>query len=307
MSPHVLYTNAVEPVLRWMFAERGYALVHAACVEKDGAAFFITAQTDTGKTTTMLKILDESNFHFVSDDLTLINAEGHVLPYPKPLTISAHTLHAVERNRLNRLQRMSMPIQSRLHSKTGRSVGFALADTTLPAASMNAVVQKLIPPPKYHIEQLVPGVEVAEASSIEWLFIIQRGGTGEVILEHQNAMDTLLENCEDAYGFPPYHSIEPYLRNGNGAGDLNSVERATITEAFDGVPALLLRSETLDWAERIDELIEAHVNGSSYADRINGATVVDLTINGSSVLDELPVELVSDTSDGADAEAAVIG
>ena len=30
-SPHVLYTNVVEPVLRWTFAEHGYALVHAAC------------------------------------------------------------------------------------------------------------------------------------------------------------------------------------------------------------------------------------------------------------------------------------
>ena len=30
-SPHVLYTNIVEPILRWKFAERGYALVHGAC------------------------------------------------------------------------------------------------------------------------------------------------------------------------------------------------------------------------------------------------------------------------------------
>ena len=31
-SPHVLYTNVIEPILRWSFAERGYALVHAACI-----------------------------------------------------------------------------------------------------------------------------------------------------------------------------------------------------------------------------------------------------------------------------------
>ncbi len=298
MSPHVLYTNAVEPVLRWMFAERGYALVHAACVEKDGAAFFITAQTDTGKTTTMLKVLDKSDFRFVSDDLTLIDAEGHVLPYPKPLTISAHTLHAVERNRLSRLQRMAMPIQSRLHSKTGRSVGFALTKTALPAASMNAVVQKLIPPPKYHVEQLVPGVEIADAARVEWLFIIQRGGTGEVVLEHESAMHTLLENCEDAYGFPPYLSIEPYLREGNGSGDLKDVERATISQAFDGVPALLLRSETLGWAERIEELIDARVNEESGIKHLNGASVLDLTSNGPPVRHEVRIELVTDTDDG---------
>ncbi len=57
-SPHVLYTNAVEPVLRWAFVERGYALVHGACLSANGRAFLITARTDTGKTTTVLKTLD---------------------------------------------------------------------------------------------------------------------------------------------------------------------------------------------------------------------------------------------------------
>jgi len=305
MSPHVLYTNTVEPVLRWMFAERGYALVHAACLEKDGAAFFITAQTDTGKTTTMLKVLDKTDFRFVSDDLTLINAEGHVLPYPKPLTISAHTLHAVQKNRLTRTQRLTMPLQSQLHSKTGRSVGFALADARLPAASMSAVVQKLIPPPKYHIEQLVPGVEIADEAHVEWLFIIQRGGTGEVILDPDTAMDTLLENCEDAYGFPPYPAIEPYLRDGNGSGDLAPIERATISQAFDGVPAVLLKSESLDWAVRIEEMITARVDVSSVETQRNGATVVDLTSEKLAVVDgERAAAGIDD--DDFEAESAVV-
>ena len=30
-SPHVLYTNVVEPILRWTFVEKGFALVHGAC------------------------------------------------------------------------------------------------------------------------------------------------------------------------------------------------------------------------------------------------------------------------------------
>ena len=52
-SPHVLYTNVVEPLLRWTLAERGYALVHAACVTSGDRALLITARTDTGKTTTV--------------------------------------------------------------------------------------------------------------------------------------------------------------------------------------------------------------------------------------------------------------
>ena len=95
-SPHVLYTNCVEPVLRWHFAEHGIALVHAACVAVDDRAYLITARTDTGKTTTILKLLDAfPRAAFISDDLTLVAPDGTVASYPKPLTISQHTLHAV--------------------------------------------------------------------------------------------------------------------------------------------------------------------------------------------------------------------
>lgn len=254
-SPHVLYTNVVEPVLRWLLAERGYALVHAACIEVDGDAFFITARTDTGKTTTMLKILDGSEeFRFIADDLTIVDRVGRVLPYPKPLTISAHTLHAVKRARLSRKQRLGLPLQSRLHSKSGRKIGLSIAETRLPAATMNAAVQKLIPPPKYDIHALVPEAETSASARVRGLFIIQRGDAHESEIGHAEAMDILLENCEDAYGFPPYHAIAPFLRNGEIL-DLADAERETIQRAFAGAPARVIQSSTLDWAERIPDLI----------------------------------------------------
>ena len=46
-SPHVLYTNVIEPLLRWSFVRKGYALMHGACIALDDRALFITAQTDT--------------------------------------------------------------------------------------------------------------------------------------------------------------------------------------------------------------------------------------------------------------------
>ncbi len=268
-SPHVLYTNTVEPVLRWMFVERGYALVHAACVEHEGNAYLITAKTDTGKTTTMLKVLDEMPLGFVSDDMTLVNSEGGVLPYPKPLTISRHTLTAVKRPTLSRRQRLGLPIQSRLHSRSGRKVGFALARTKLPVATMNAMAQRLIPPPKYDITQLVPTAEVADKAGVRGMIVIERGGSGETILEPVEALDVLLLNCEDAYGFPPYEAIEPYLRF-NGS-DLKNKEREIISAAFAARAGLLLRSESLDWAHRIADLLRESAqpaNGHSILHRL---------------------------------------
>ena len=110
-SPHVLYTNVVEPILRWTFVRKGYALVHGACMAFGDDAYMVTARTDTGKTTTMLRILAEPRRPriagaFISDDLTLVSPEGRVLTYPKPMTISHHTVKAVNARTLTMRERL---------------------------------------------------------------------------------------------------------------------------------------------------------------------------------------------------------
>ncbi len=272
-SPHVLYTNVVEPILRWTFAERGYALVHAACMAHEGKAFLITARTDTGKTTTCLKTLDAKPYAFMSDDLTLLSPDGRVLTYPKPLTISRHTLQAVKTPLLSMRQRLTLFYQSRLHSRSGRRFAMLIAKTHMPAATINALVQLLVPPPKYQVDKLIPHVEIAPEAKVAGLMIIQRGGVGNVELEPAEALDILLANCEDAYGFPPYAEIEHFLHSRNGS-DLRAGERAIIAAALDGAPATLLRSETMDWHRRVativDSLTGTNGNGHGNGNGANG-------------------------------------
>lgn len=253
-SPHVLYTNLVEPILRWTFVRRGYALAHGACVVLDRDAFMVTARTDTGKTTTMLKLLDAYPYRFVSDDFTIVCPDGRVLPYPKPLTISAHTLHAVKTPRLSRRERATLGLQSRIHSRSGRRFAFLLTRTGLPVSTINAVVQILIPPPKYPVQRLVPGVEVAHDAKLAGLFVIERAQHRLEWLDEDDALEILLDNCEDAYGFPPYHAIEDFLL-GAASEDLRAIERQTLAGALERVPAVLLGSTRLDWASRIHSLI----------------------------------------------------
>ena len=262
-SPHVLYTNVVEPILRWSFAERGYALVHAACLADRGRAFLLTARTDTGKTTTSLKILDSTAYSFLSDDLTLVTPQGRVLTYPKPLTISRHTLRAVKTPLLSRRERWGLVFQSRLHSRSGRRFAFVLAKTHLPAATINTIVQLLVPPPKFHVERLVPDVDVAVDARLAGMVVIERGGRGEAVLDEREALATLLSNCEDAYGFPPYSAIEGFLRSRNGM-DLADREREIVAHALSGLPATLIRSDSMDWGSRLPGVVGAwngHANG----------------------------------------------
>jgi dolichol-phosphate mannosyltransferase len=253
-SPHVLYTNVVEPILRWTFVGRGFALVHAACFADGERAFLITARTDTGKTTTTLKTLDRHPYSFVSDDLTIVTPEGRVLTYPKPLTISRHTVQAVKTPLLSRRERFGLIFQSRLHSRNGRRFAMLIAKLRIPAATLNAVVQFLVPPPKYHVERLIPTAQIAPEARLTGLVVIERGGLGDAKLHEAEALEILLANCEDAYGFPPYAQIEGFLHSRNGH-DLKAAERAIIEGALRGIPATVLRSETMDWWERMPGVV----------------------------------------------------
>jgi hypothetical protein len=256
----VLYTNVVEPILRWTFVEKGYALVHGACISFGENAYMITARTDTGKTTTILRLLDRQrrvsdSAAFLSDDLTLVSPDGHVLTYPKPMTISHHTVAAINTPRLSWIERMTLPLQSRLHSRDGRKFALWLAQKNLPVATVNTIVQLLVPPPKYHVQQLVPHARVARDAWLAGLIVIERGGDGDVNLADQEGLDILLANCEDAYGFPPYETIRSVLHNTN-AVDLRAVERGIIEQALHGLPATLLRSSKMDWSYRIPALVD---------------------------------------------------
>jgi len=262
-SPHVLYTNIVEPVLRWTFVRNGHALVHAACMGQDGKAILVTAATDTGKTSTILRILDRHPaVSFLSDDMVILTRDGQVLCYPKPLTISRHTLEAVNGALLSTWERLALHVQSRLHSKSGRQTALMLTRMPLPMASVNTFVQMVVPPPKYTIDRLIPGVQIARQATASHLVVIERGPDLQASLDPVFATKTLLRNCEDAYGFPPYFALESFLLGGNGV-DLRVMEREIISAGVSRCAGIFIRSETRNWWEQLPGLVNLAEEGKS--------------------------------------------
>lgn len=259
-SPHVLYTNVIEPVLRWTFVKKGYALVHGATIAFGNDAYMISARTDTGKTTTLLKILarqrrGNDRAAFLSDDMTIVSPDGTALTYPKPMTISAHTLRAVNTDTLSFKEKLILPFQSRVHSRSGRKAAFVISKTKLPAATINLLVQMLIPPPKYYVQKLVPNVKLSQKGNFAGMFIIERGEGGNEAMESAEALEVLLKNCEDAYGFPPYESLKEFLYLDDG-NDLRVAEQLIIRQAMGSLPATRIRSENMDWWCRIPEFVD---------------------------------------------------
>ena len=251
LSLHVLYTNVIEPILRWMLVRKGYALVHAACISAGGRAVLVTARTDTGKTSTILRAVENYACSFLSDDMTIVSREGEVMSYPKPLTISNHTLNAVNGgSSLSLPQRLALQLQSRLHSKSGRHVGLKLSKTKLPAATMNTIVQMLIPPPKYMVHQLIPQAKYADAATLSHAVIIERGPEFEEALRHDQAVEVFVRNAEDAYGFPPYPILATSLSTWNEQ-DLHPQEQAIVAEALKEIPTIRLSDPKFNWWQRL--------------------------------------------------------
>jgi len=252
LSPHVLYTNVVEPLLRFLLVKRGFMLLHAACIEIEGRSIMLSAQTDTGKTSTILSLLRRHGGTFYSDDMVVVSKEGTASRYPKPLTISAHTLRSVPSHRLRPDQRLSLAWQSRLHSRGGRSTGKRMAQFNVPMMAMNAGVQMMIPPPKYMITDLVD-CEIGGQIPIRHVFLIERGSPTLVAgVTQADALPELLANTEDAYGFPPYAQLAPQIvLEGEGYDDLRLKERAILSSALRAAEVTRLRVADFSWPEMI--------------------------------------------------------
>lgn len=247
-SPHVLYTNIVEALLRFLFVKKGRMLLHAACISLEGRGVLLSAKTDTGKTSTLLQLLSDHGGTFLSDDMTIIDADATAYRYPKPLTISKHTLSAVPQNRLRLGQRAALSVQSRVHSRTGRSIGKRLGQTNLPIMSINSLVQAVIPPPKYMITDLVD-CQIGTKLRMSRFYIIERGGPRAVTrLSHEDAIEQLINNTEDAYGFPPYAQLAPQLIvGGEGYESLRATERAILSAALRDIPVTRMRVDDFSW------------------------------------------------------------
>jgi dolichol-phosphate mannosyltransferase len=254
-SPHVVYTNVVEALLRFVLVSRDRILLHSATIQLDGRGVMLTARTDTGKTGTILRLLREYEGAFLSDDMTIVEPGGWARSYPKPLTISSHTLAAVDASVLSGSERRRLAVQSRVHSKSGRSVGSRLADLNLPIMALNAVTQALIPPPKYMVERLVP-CRHAEVARIDELFVIERGPAALEEIDHARAVDIMVRNTDDAYGFPPFRYFAPAIAiGGEDYLALRERERSLLCDFLRNVRVRRLARDDFSWADTIPKLL----------------------------------------------------
>ncbi len=256
-SPHVVYTNIIEALLRFVMVSRGRMLLHSACVSLNGVGVMLSALTDTGKTATVLRLLREHGGLFLSDDMTVVDAAGTAMCFPKPLTISAHTLRAVQAEDLTRAEWRRLQFQSRLHSKGGRSLALALSRFNVPIMGINAITQMLIPPPKYSVDRLV-ACRIGTATQVRELFIIERGEPRIDELDRAETLERMIQNTDDAYGFPPFRYLAPGITiDGEGYTQLRQREREILAGFLSKVRTRVVASDCYGWADEIPKLVQS--------------------------------------------------
>jgi glycosyltransferase involved in cell wall biosynthesis len=264
-SPHVLYTNVIEALLRFLAVSHGVILLHSACLELNGRGMLLSARTDTGKTSSVLRLLREYGARFLSDDMTIIDPKGTATCFPKPLTISHHTLRALHTGDLTSAEWRRLKLQSRLHSKEGRQFGLVLARLNIPIMGVNSLTQRVVPPPKYNVDRLVE-CRIIRTTQVDNLFIIERGAPALDDVPFDEAIETLVENTDDAYGFPPFRQMAPSIVIGqDDYGELRRKERDILCSAMGNVRVRRLSSDTFSWADDIATMFTAAEPGHSDA------------------------------------------
>src|SRR6478752_651093 len=269
-SPHVLYTNVIEALLRFLAVSRGSILLHSACMELNGKGFLLSARTDTGKTGTVLRMLREQGALFLSDDMTIVDSQGMASCFPKPLTISHHTLRAVQVGDLTPAEWRRLRVQSRLHSKEGRDFAMLLARLNIPIMGFNSMTQRIIPPPKYSVDRLVD-CKITRQTHAENLFVIERGKPALTEIDPKSALETLLINTDDAYGFPPFREMAPSIVIGHDDyAELRHKEEGILASAMNGVRVRGIASDDFSWADRIATLLGSSTQSHCAAEVTNG-------------------------------------
>ena len=112
---------AFRGIMLLVMLQKQGAFLHASAVEKDGEATLFAGSGGTGKTSCCVRLVDESNYRFLSDDMTLINSNGIVCLYPKYINCFPYNLRWSDNLRSQGVE--SRPLFDKMHYKARSALG----------------------------------------------------------------------------------------------------------------------------------------------------------------------------------------
>ncbi len=255
-SPAFLYTNVVEPVLSWVLVTRGYSLARAGAVHLSAAAgaapppaLLLTGRAD--RSYGLSRLCASEGLAFLGDDRVIIGRDRRVRSFPKPVTATREMLPDPKRSWRSSL---ALRLQRLLYSSTVRRLGLMLSERQLPAATMNTILQRLIPQPKFPLAALAGGVTYGDEALPARLILYEKGSNALTALSLDETIDCLMDPGDRGLGFHPYSLLSAELRHWNGT-DWAEAERAILRAGLAACRTQQWRYSGERWWQQIIEVI----------------------------------------------------
>jgi hypothetical protein len=110
----------IDFLIRFKMEGKGYSVVHASAVSKDGHGYLFPSQSGAGKTTTAVYFA-ENGYNFLGDDFVILH-KGEVISYLTPLNIFAYNLNPVILKNLGFNDKLILKLKNILYKATSRYI-----------------------------------------------------------------------------------------------------------------------------------------------------------------------------------------
>ena len=239
------WDSLLSAVLFLKLLQKNCSFIHSACFSVKNSSFLLLAFPDTGKTSTIISIIEQQdNAEYLSDDLTIIDKKGNTYCYPIPITLSSKVIQRILNNKKVGLKQL---LKLKFYSFLQRHL------------STNYISSRLFKfPPKEYIWDIIKNIKIAKKAKVNAICLLEYGEDGvEKVNSGHMLKKVNLTNTEIVQHLTtnPIITIYSYF---NSKMDLFHYLKLyqEITESFlNKAESFIIRSKKGTWHKTIKEQI----------------------------------------------------
>jgi len=158
------WDSLLSAVLFLKLLQNNCSFIHSACFSVKNNSFLLVAFPDTGKSSTIISMIkQQNNAEYLSDDLTIIDKDGHTYCYPIPITLSSRVIKMI----INKEAGLKRLFKFKFYSFLQRHL------------LTSYISLKLFRfPPKEYVWDIIKNVKIAKKAKISAVCLLEYGKDG---------------------------------------------------------------------------------------------------------------------------------
>ncbi|MGF7119184.1 hypothetical protein [Methanobacterium oryzae] len=95
LFPALIYHNVIlKPIIEYKLSLKGYYLIHAASVERNGNAYIFSGRGSSSKTSITMDLIRKGGYNFIADERVIVDSKGNSICFPMhPTTFDYRIKH----------------------------------------------------------------------------------------------------------------------------------------------------------------------------------------------------------------------